>query len=1084
MARKLQVLFSILALVLGMSAWRAGAATFGDTAVHLVPTFHSIGIYWAPGGNVGNVTVRFRPLTNPPSAFRDGLPLWFDDRNGGLSYHQEYRGSIVELQPGAAYEIQLTPSAGSAPAVPQVRTWNTRPDDVPDNPTTVPIAPRTTNLTITAGGDAASGYKVYDGWNGTSNNEISVGTSHDNCITVNASYVVVRRVKCIGGLRSGIQIADGFHNVVIEDVEVTDFEQAARNVTGWGNAGENDEGAVKLGSRTATTPGNNSKILVQRSRLHTPRWGSTPWSTGGIGGPYGIFTKDAGAQNVFRWNEISSSGTEHQWFQDCIGGTHNESEKGAPGPDSDIYQNALANCYDDGIEAEGGNRNVRVWGNYLNKTAIVMGNAVTVTGPLYLWRNVSDVMGKVRDPLTTNPDDEPERGPFIKGGSTTPSLNGGRAYYFHNTALQPPPSACSGVQRTCGAGMGVNRAGGPLSNFVSWNNIWHIHKEELVNSTPKFYSVRADGDLSPPLVADFDVRNGQLENASASGNTSGWEINGWGPGAAGRPIYATSGTGYPDVAAHPGDFTLSPKSPGHFDFDATRKPKKIENFNDQYAKPDAGAHQSGTPLMLFGLAAGQQSQSTGPSADFTATQAATPALTMAFDASSSKAGSSPISTYTWDFGDAQSGSGVQTSHTYAAAGDFNVKLTVVDGNGLSANITKPLTVNPAPPQPPVSPGQAFELDFDIQPGPIAVQGATLDVTIGPSDATRKLSQVRFFVDGALMATDSAAPFQFSWASPGTGGLGDHRISAEATDAGGAIVTKARTVRLQSQTCNAIPGAASVQQGTAVSIQGVCSDATSVAQMELYVDNVLRTADVGAPFTWTLDTSSLTAGTHTIMIRALLSPSGEASHSVSLDVTAAPLTLSFTPGPIVMRSDRMTVSATATDGRALRQVDFYVDGMFLRGETQSPFELQWNTTSADRHGRHTLVVLATDAAGNVLSATRDVYLTTRTCNVLMASSKYLVGSHDTVFAGPHSIPQGQLVTVQGVCAVPVQRMEFYLDDSPTPQSIDSTGPTFTWTFPTSPATAFAVDSVHKIAIKGVLSPTGESNHSIMFEIIAP
>src|SRR5262245_47909505 len=107
LSRVAALLFSFFLLT---AAGRAAAGTFPDTAVHLVPTFHSVGIYWAPGANVGDVQVKFRPVTTPASAFRDGQALWFDNRAATLGYGQEYRGSVVELQPGTAYEIQLLPS--------------------------------------------------------------------------------------------------------------------------------------------------------------------------------------------------------------------------------------------------------------------------------------------------------------------------------------------------------------------------------------------------------------------------------------------------------------------------------------------------------------------------------------------------------------------------------------------------------------------------------------------------------------------------------------------------------------------------------------------------------------------------------------------------------------------------------------------------------------------------------------------------------------------------------------------------------------------------------------------------------------
>jgi hypothetical protein len=79
-----------------------------------------------------------------------------------------------------------------------------------------------------------------------------------------------------------------------------------------------------------------------------------------------------------------------------------------------------------------------------------------VTGPLYVWRNVASDMARMYQP-EGNPHRD-HRGPFIKAGSKQPDLNGGRAYYFHNTAPD--------------AGAGIARSGGPTYNFVARNNLW------------------------------------------------------------------------------------------------------------------------------------------------------------------------------------------------------------------------------------------------------------------------------------------------------------------------------------------------------------------------------------------------------------------------------------------------------------------------------------------------------------------------------------------------------------------------------------------------------------------------------------
>ena len=65
-----------------------------------------------------------------------------------------------------------------------------------------------------------------------------------------------------------------------------------------------------------------------------------------------------------------------------------------------------------------------------------------------------------------------------------------------------------------------------------------------------------------------------------------------------------------------------------------------------------------------------------------------------FDASSSTA--QPGASYSWTFGDATSGSGVTTSHTYSAPGTYSVTLTVTDANGTSSKTSSVTVSNTAP----------------------------------------------------------------------------------------------------------------------------------------------------------------------------------------------------------------------------------------------------------------------------------------------------------------------------------------------------------------------------------------------------
>ncbi len=101
---------------------------------------------------------------------------------------------------------------------------------------------------------------------------------------------------------------------------------------------------------------------------------------------------------------------------------------------------------------------------------------------------------------------------------------------------------------------------------------------------------------------------------------------------------------------------------------------------------------SGTPNTLL-YSAFITAGPTPPVANFTSTCSQ---LTCNFDGSSSTAAAG--ATYSWTFGDATSGSGVTTSHTYAGPGPYSVTLTVTDANGTSSK-TSSVTVSNTPPAP-------------------------------------------------------------------------------------------------------------------------------------------------------------------------------------------------------------------------------------------------------------------------------------------------------------------------------------------------------------------------------------------------
>ena len=64
-----------------------------------------------------------------------------------------------------------------------------------------------------------------------------------------------------------------------------------------------------------------------------------------------------------------------------------------------------------------------------------------------------------------------------------------------------------------------------------------------------------------------------------------------------------------------------------------------------------------------------------------------------FNASASQAAPGrTLTSYAWDFGDGNSGSGVVTTHRYAAGGSYQVALTVTDDAGNKGSTSKTVTI--------------------------------------------------------------------------------------------------------------------------------------------------------------------------------------------------------------------------------------------------------------------------------------------------------------------------------------------------------------------------------------------------------
>ena len=517
-----------------------------------IPTFHCLGLYWSPPGGAADKAVLVRYRRQGEKEWKEALPMRYNPIPKTDEDLADYRGSIVHLTPATTYDVQLT-LAGTATTVNlTATTWG---EDFPVGEM-IRVNDNDTPLVITDSGTPEA-WRVYDGRGAT----IDVRHQHDSCITVNASYVILRGIalKGAGGTNPaprrtiGAIRIEGGHDIVIEGCDISDWGRL-NPTSGFGF----DYDAA-IYSRSTTL----KRLIVQRCKLHHPRYDGSTWYEPNYPthtmGPQCITLFNTAGNHVIRYNECSSD-LEHM-YNDGIGGGSNGSFQGSPGHDSDIYGNLISHCWDDALEVEGGSRNVRLWDNYITQCMMMIGNAPASIGPLYIWRNV-----------VAHSQSQPNAGGgnFLKMGyATSEDLMTGQMYIFHNTIFRSDEWLPTG-------GLGGNRI---VKHTMSRNNILHVR-------SPQNYSA-SDNKQNTDTDFDYDLYNGRIPQGQES------------HGIRGAPIYAT-GAGL-EPTTNTGRFQLAPDSPG------AGAGQPIPNFNDGFAgkSPDIGAHQRGAPPIRYGVNAKQ-----------------------------------------------------------------------------------------------------------------------------------------------------------------------------------------------------------------------------------------------------------------------------------------------------------------------------------------------------------------------------------------------------------------------------------------------------------------------------------------------
>ncbi len=513
-------------------------------AVTVYPSFHAASLHWSPPGKGVNVECMAEYREVGSGAWKSAQPLPYIPW-GGL-----YRGSVVGLEPGTAYEFRLSIPGG----VSRIQTATTRSDVFPENPLVVTLPAFSGTTRVISSGGTSGGWKVYEA--GPEGSVIDVENSQDYAVRITSDYVILRGVTAKGGRIGVIQLADNVRHVLIEGCDLSDWGRNERL-----NFGVREDPAI--GGR------GNGDIVIQGNLIHSPRWDANEWTepngeppTTADGryyptGAAGISLKDSRGEVVIRYNHIDSPDDEFRIMDAIQVLSYNQSN--APGRGTDVYGNKITNLTDDAIELEGWETNFRVWGNYIDRGYTSISLRTVFEGPSYVFRNVGNRYLEI--PASK----------FGKTGNQNAGRTCGPQYWYHNTMLDAGPG-----QR-------------------AWQGIWYQHDSNQAALEMEFLNnilVTRDQEsdtiyiVNEPVARrnDFDLYQGQVP--------AGSEENGFDAPAAYR-------TGHGPVALDSGKYQISQGTPGH------DGGILIKNFNNTFLQngPDIGAAENGEPAMKFGLEA-------------------------------------------------------------------------------------------------------------------------------------------------------------------------------------------------------------------------------------------------------------------------------------------------------------------------------------------------------------------------------------------------------------------------------------------------------------------------------------------------
>lgn len=337
----------------------------------VIPSFNTAS-YYISMPEVQGLRIMYRKL--PAGLWQDAHPPIRDNEDGN------YRGSLVNLEENTQYVLR----AYDGKKVYYSKPFRTRNDNIIIGRTIVLNKNNFKNHLSKPVSGKAHAWVRYTAEPGF----VLTNDGSSPLITVdNGQYILFENLTLKGGNRRAVIITNS-SNITFRNCDIS----------GWGSVGKqrfdldgkyfngnnviNYDGAIHIGQSRNT--------IIERCFIHDPRGRANSWQFSHPAGPEAI-TIHRCTSTVIRYNDFVGS-DEHRW-NDAVEGRSNFSPVGGINQDADVYGNFMIFASDDCIELDGGQHNVRCYGNRFEGAYCGVSIQGCMKGPCYVYDNLICDMG-------------------------------------------------------------------------------------------------------------------------------------------------------------------------------------------------------------------------------------------------------------------------------------------------------------------------------------------------------------------------------------------------------------------------------------------------------------------------------------------------------------------------------------------------------------------------------------------------------------------------------------------------------------------------------------------------------------------